>query len=567
MSDDQAPTDFIPPELEEIEELLPSFEILSFIAKGGMGAVYLAKQKSLDREVAIKILPRHFGEDEEFRASFETEAKSMAKLNHPNLVGIFDFGQVDGMLYIIMEMVHGETLYHWAYGKTIEPKEAGSIVLGICKGLANAHEQDILHRDIKPANILLGPDNSPKISDFGLARPVGDHEADSAFGTPGYTAPEVVHNPTAVDESTDLYSVGAILYELLTSKLPESPYMPAANLVKCDPRFDDVIRKAMNPKPVLRYRSANEMAEAIEAIITDNNKPAANNKLITAAAPGPNRVGSPGLRPSAVRPMPGRPTPYVKTSSAMPMFRNMIIIVVLLGTIYAAWNHYSKSKVKREAENELIIERNEQVKKKEQKMLKEKRDAIQAAANKSRKPSSKPKPRLIPIPPEPKPRPRPKPRPTAECEELEELREKCHDLIEKYIEEHEQKFTANIKGYENDLNFYLSGLPKNQEAAMIPYIAKMQSNYPDDRIPDNFIKEGMPDKVRRIYETRLRLQDKIKDAFLAETGKLQRFYRKNLTDIIKELSKKGLHHQIPTVEDEIKSTDSSTQDFIEYIID
>ena len=105
MSTDPTLSDFTPPELEEIAELLPAYEILYFIAKGGMGAVYMARQRSLDRDVAIKILPRHFGEDAEFRASFEAEAKSMAKLNHPNLISIYDFGQIDGMLYIIMEMV------------------------------------------------------------------------------------------------------------------------------------------------------------------------------------------------------------------------------------------------------------------------------------------------------------------------------------------------------------------------------------------------------------------------------------------------------------------------------
>ena len=110
--DSSPSSDFTPPQPEEIAKLLPAFEIISLIAKGGMGAVYLARQKSLDREVAIKILPHHFGEDANFRTSFETEAKSMAKLNHPNLIGNYDFGQVDGLLYIVMEMVHGQSLYH-----------------------------------------------------------------------------------------------------------------------------------------------------------------------------------------------------------------------------------------------------------------------------------------------------------------------------------------------------------------------------------------------------------------------------------------------------------------------
>ena len=285
MSTDTSPGNFVAPEPEEIAELLPNFEVLSFIAKGGMGAVYLAKQKSLDREVAIKILPRNFGEDLEFRTSFESEAKSMAKLNHPNLIGIYDFGEIDGMLYIVMEMVHGSSLYHASYGKKIDPIEAGRIICEICHGLENAHQQGILHRDIKPANILLNDQLSPKIGDFGLARPVGDHESDTAFGTPGYTAPEVVHHPSAVDESTDLYSVGIMLYELLTSKLPEKLYMPVANLVQCDPRFDDIIRKAINPDPALRFRTAKSMAEAIDAIL--------NRKKIAYRQQPPNHLPLP----------------------------------------------------------------------------------------------------------------------------------------------------------------------------------------------------------------------------------------------------------------------------------
>lgn len=370
MSQDSTPTDFIPPAIEEIADLLPAYEILSFIAKGGMGAVYQARQKSLDRDVAIKVLPRHFGEDVEFRSSFEAEAKSMAKFNHPNLIGIYDFGQVDGLLYIIMEMVQGKSLYHSAYGKTIDPDEAARIMADICRGLSSAHNHGILHRDIKPANILLDPQASPKIGDFGLARPVGDHESDSAYGTPGYTAPEVIHNPAAVDESTDLYSVGVILYELLTGKLPESIYTPAASLVNCDPKFDQIIRKATHPTPAMRYRRAEDIATALDDL--RENKTAVNplltepnstpkglgggRQLVTPAAEAQRpklntKIDQKDDAQATESPQPGTSAaPIVSSGSNVPFIRNIIIIIGLLAAIYIAWESLKVVRANRAAE-------------------------------------------------------------------------------------------------------------------------------------------------------------------------------------------------------------------------
>ena len=325
MTDTDPESDFIPPNIEEISALLPAYKIQSFIAKGGMGAVYLANQRSLDRPVAIKILPRHFGEDADFRASFESEAKSMAKLNHPNLIGIYDFGQVDGLLYIIMELVQGQSLYHSAYGKTIAPAEAARIVSEVCRGLAHAHEHGILHRDIKPSNIFLDPSASPKVGDFGLARPVGEQESKNVFGTPGYTAPEVLHKPTAVDESTDLYSVGIMLYELLTGEIPKDHYEPAATRVNCSPKFDDIIRKAIHTNPGMRFRSANEMADALEHLLKGN---AAGNPLLANAA---NAHTSARAR-SAINRTPNRGA-YAhsgKSSKDYQFSRNIIIIIALL---------------------------------------------------------------------------------------------------------------------------------------------------------------------------------------------------------------------------------------------
>ena len=147
------------------------YRIVRIVGEGGMGAVYKARQRSLDRDVAIKILPRELGEDPEFHQSFETEAKAMARLNHPNLIGVYDFGAVEGMPYIVMEYVNGKSLFHSAYNIAIDPIQAVTIVKGICDGLAHAHENGVIHRDIKPANILLTPKAEPKIGDFGLACP------------------------------------------------------------------------------------------------------------------------------------------------------------------------------------------------------------------------------------------------------------------------------------------------------------------------------------------------------------------------------------------------------------
>ncbi|BDS06188.1 hypothetical protein NT6N_12280 [Oceaniferula spumae] len=420
MSQDSTPIDFTPPAVEEIADLLPAYEILSFIAKGGMGAVYLARQKSLDRQVAIKILPRHFGEDADFRSSFEAEAKSMAKFNHPNLIGIYDFGQVDGLLYIIMEMVQGKSLYHSAYGRTIDPDESARIVAGICRGLSSAHNHGILHRDIKPANILLDPNASPKIGDFGLARPVGDHESDSAFGTPGYTAPEVVHNPSAVDESTDLYSVGVILYELLTGKLPESIYTPAATLIGCDPRFDQIVRKATHPTPAMRYRKAEDIAEALEDI-RKNKKPANPLLMKAQGSTAPPRQarslvtpGSDASRPklntgttnntdgdSASKNPPASssqsPATAVNAGSNVPFIRNIIIIIGLLAAIFIAWEGLKVVRANRDAEQARVKALDAEQKKEAEQKRKD------AAAAKLKDPKNNVVKRPVPKNPQPTP--------------------------------------------------------------------------------------------------------------------------------------------------------------------
>ncbi len=272
MSDIDPPAEhaatFQAPEVEEVALLFPAYEIHGLIACGGMGAVYQGTQRSLDRVAAIKILPLEFSTDEEFRTGFESEAKAMAKLNHPNLIGVYDFGEAGGMLYIIMEFVAGNSLFESTNGQAIDQTDALRIVSEVCAGLEHAHSHGILHRDIKPANILLDANASPKIGDFGLARALESQiqEGEQIFGTPGYTAPEVLEPPFTFDQRADVFSVGVMLHEILTGKLPDSDPRPASQLSSCNPKLDAVIKKATDPDPTKRYSTAAELAVALDKI-------------------------------------------------------------------------------------------------------------------------------------------------------------------------------------------------------------------------------------------------------------------------------------------------------------
>ena len=327
--------EFEAPQIEELQELLPAYEILDFIAKGGMGAVYRARQISLDREVAIKILPREFGEDPEFRAGFETEAKAMARLNHPNLIAVYDCGDVRGMPYIVMEYINGKSLFHSAWKTVVEPTQAVGIVKGICDGLAHAHENGIIHRDIKPANILLTPKAEPKIGDFGLALASGQNNPGLVMGTPGYAAPELFHSPHLAGEHADIFAVGVILHELLTGQPPDS-VDPAACVSTGDSGLDAIWHNAVHPDSAQRYQDVAAMAEALAAW-----KPA-----VIMVAPALQQRTKPTKRG------------IVSKRSKPSLVGKLFIIAGLLVAIAFAHQNLKKHEAKREAENELQIARN-----------------------------------------------------------------------------------------------------------------------------------------------------------------------------------------------------------------
>ena len=327
MSDSHEPAGFLAPEPADLAPLFPGYEIQGLIATGGMGAVYCAVQKSLDRTVALKILPMEFSKDAAFCAGFEAEAKAMARLNHPNLIGVYDFGEVNGMLYIIMEFVPGKSIYHSAYGIAIDPQEVIRLVTGICDGLAHAHDNGIIHRDIKPSNILLDLNAQPKIGDFGLARPIERkvEEGEEIFGTPHYTAPEVVDHPHSVDYRADIFSVGVLLHELLTGKLPASDPRPASTIVRCDPRFDTIVRRATQPLAAARYSSAKQISHDLQVIAAS----------LVPKVPGTGVMAAPRRVQPARRRIPVR----AKKSSSSPMVMFLLAAVAAI----AAYAYYTTS--------------------------------------------------------------------------------------------------------------------------------------------------------------------------------------------------------------------------------
>jgi tRNA A-37 threonylcarbamoyl transferase component Bud32 len=261
-----------PPTPAELARFFPGLEIMEVAGHGGMGTIYKARQPQLDRMVALKILSPELGRDPAFAQRFSREAQALAKLNHTNIVRVFDFGQAGDFFYLLMEYVDGVTLRALIEQKAVPVEEAQRIVIEICHALQYAHEEGIVHRDIKPSNILLDKKGRVKIADFGLAQLIGKEGKDAAagghtavvMGTPHYMAPEQLERPSKVDRRADLYSVGVVFYEMLTRELPMGQFQPPSVKAGVDPRLDEIVARAMAKSPRRRYQNANEMRAAVE---------------------------------------------------------------------------------------------------------------------------------------------------------------------------------------------------------------------------------------------------------------------------------------------------------------
>ncbi len=263
------------PSIEEIASQFPQLEITKLIGRGGMGAIYLARQTALDRDVALKIIAKEVSEDAMFVERFEREAKTLAKLSHPNIVTVYDFGRTaSGMAYLIMEFVDGVNLREALATKSVGAEDALGLIATMCQALDYAHSKGVVHRDIKPENILLGEDGSLKIADFGIAKIVDDSKRSptltatrQVLGSLHYLAPEQIESPEQVDHRVDLYALGVIFYELLTGQLPLGNFEPPSSISpRLDKRIDAIVLKTLSRRPANRYQNASQLKSDIEQI-------------------------------------------------------------------------------------------------------------------------------------------------------------------------------------------------------------------------------------------------------------------------------------------------------------
>ncbi len=288
-----------PPTTAEAARLFPNYEILDLIGRGGMGAVYKARQLALDRIVAIKLLPLEVSVDRDFAERFKREARTMAKMNHPNIVSVFDFGTTsEGHLFFVMEFVEGTTLHHLIKTTGLKPAQALEIIVGVCEALHYAHLEHVVHRDIKPANVLVDVRGRVKVTDFGLARLSTPSAAEQAgytmtgtvLGTPDYMAPEQKRG-MHVDHRADIYSLGVMLYEMLCGNVPQGVFDLPSRLVSVDERVDQVVIRAMQQEPERRYQNTEDMRHEVQTIRQAKDPNARAPRPRDGFAPAPSEHG------------------------------------------------------------------------------------------------------------------------------------------------------------------------------------------------------------------------------------------------------------------------------------
>jgi len=274
-------------EAERSGQKIPGYRVLGKVGAGAMATVYKAKQLSLDRLVAIKLLPRKFSQNPQFIDRFYAEGRAAAQLNHPNIVQAYDVGKAGEYHYFVMEYVDGRTVFDdITKQKRMNEKEAIELIMQMADALLHAHERGLIHRDVKPKNIMINKEGVAKLADMGLARAITDKEAaeaeaGKAFGTPYYISPEQIRGEKVVGPPADIYSLGATLYHMLTGNVPFDGPNPSAVMHKhlkaelvppdhVNPKLStgisEIIEMMMAKDPKARYQSCRDLLVDLKAV-------------------------------------------------------------------------------------------------------------------------------------------------------------------------------------------------------------------------------------------------------------------------------------------------------------
>lgn len=254
-------------ESKDASTQIPGYKILGKLGSGAMAVVYKAKQVSLDRTVAVKVLPKKFVQKSDYVERFYKEGRLAAKMNHNNIVQAIDVGEVGGLYYFVMEYVEGKTLYDdLAKGKIFGENEAIDLILQLASALGHAHALGLVHRDVKPKNIMINNDNVVKLADMGLARETSDikaakHEQGKAFGTPYYIAPEQIRGLVDIDGRADIYALGATLFHMVTGRVPFEASSPSEVMKKH-------LKEPLTPPDHINTALSTGISEVIEGMMT-----------------------------------------------------------------------------------------------------------------------------------------------------------------------------------------------------------------------------------------------------------------------------------------------------------
>ena len=288
---------------------LPGYQIIRKLGAGAMATVYLAKQVSLDRFVAIKVLPRRYSDNADFIDRFQKEGRAAAKLNDPNIVAAYDVGNSGEHHYFVMEYVDGETVYdRITANKRFDEAEAIAVTQQVASALTHAHERGFIHRDIKPKNIMISRDGVVKLADLGLARALSDKdaaeaEAGKAFGTPFYISPEQIRGKVDIGPQADIYGLGATLYHMVTGRVPfkgknpsdvmyrhlKEPLVPPDHVNPAvSSGLAQIIEMMMSKNPADRYRTAMELSEDLSLVAGGRNPRFARSTLDFGSVVTPN---------------------------------------------------------------------------------------------------------------------------------------------------------------------------------------------------------------------------------------------------------------------------------------